>query len=247
MTSLPALDLLDLARQQLADLGGELLPDPGPLAFAHPLDDPLLGGLHREPAELHEGNLFLEHVADLEVGVLVLGLLQRDLPARVLDRLHHLAEPHDPDRALQLVHVQLEPDVGAELADQRRLDAVAQQLQQIGALQLFCGRQLAERGQHFGRTCHRSYPKESGRRLPTAAQSTTSVASLIVVERSVVSPTLLRPEHHVLVVGHRHDLHDPLARRAPATAPGRGARRTVASAPASRNGRSSPGEDTSST
>ena len=101
---LAALDLLDLAGQQLAHLVGELLADPGPLALAHPLDDPLLGGLHREPAEFGEGNLFLEHVADLEVGVLVAG----PLPARsaqlgILDRLDHLAEPHDPDGALQLV------------------------------------------------------------------------------------------------------------------------------------------------
>ena len=102
---LAALDLLDLAREQLADLVGELVADAGPLAFAHPLDDPLLGGLHGEPTELLEGHLFLEHVADLEVGILVAGFLQRDLRARIFDRFDHLAEPDDPDGALQLVDV----------------------------------------------------------------------------------------------------------------------------------------------
>ena len=96
-TSLPRSICWTSPRQQLAHLGGELVADPGALALAHPLDDPLLGRLHREPAELLEGDLFLEHVADLEVGILVAGLLERDLPARVLDRLDHLAEPHHPD------------------------------------------------------------------------------------------------------------------------------------------------------
>ena len=86
-----------------------------------------------------------------------------DLPARVFHRLHHLAEPDDADGALQLVHAQLELDVRAELADQRGLDAVAQQLQQIGALELFGGGQLAERGQHLGRTCHVSLLQGIGR------------------------------------------------------------------------------------
>jgi hypothetical protein len=110
------------------------------------LDDPLLRGLHRQPAEVDERYLFLEHVADLEVSVLVLGLLQRDLPAGIFDRLDDLSQTHDLDGALQLVHAQLKPDVRAELAHERGVDAVAQELQQIGALELFRGRQLAKRG-----------------------------------------------------------------------------------------------------
>ena len=90
---LAALDLLDLAREQLADLVGELVADAIPLALADALDDPLLGGLHREPAEGLEGHLFLEDVADLEVGILELRLFERDLRARVFDHVGHLAEP----------------------------------------------------------------------------------------------------------------------------------------------------------
>ena len=74
---LAALDLLDLAGEQVADLGGELVADPRALALADALDDALLGGLHGEAAELGERHLLLEHVADLEVGILVAGLLER--------------------------------------------------------------------------------------------------------------------------------------------------------------------------
>ena len=188
---LAPLDLLDLARKQLSHLGGELLPDPGPLAFPDPLDDALLGGLDREPAEIDEGDLFLQHVADREVGILVLGLLQRDLPARVLDRLHDLPEAHHLDGALQLVHAQLEPHIGAELPHQRGMNAVAQELQQIGALQLFCRRQLAERGQHLSRTCH---PFTPYRRLPNTSASATKVASRIISKASVTSDAVIPPE-----------------------------------------------------
>ena len=51
---LAALDLLNLAGEQLADLGRELVADAGALAFADALDDALLGRLHGEPAELDE-------------------------------------------------------------------------------------------------------------------------------------------------------------------------------------------------
>ena len=72
---LAALDLLDLAGEELADLVGELVADARALALAHPLDDPLLGRLHRQPPEGLEGDVLLEHVAELELGVLEPGLL----------------------------------------------------------------------------------------------------------------------------------------------------------------------------
>ncbi len=113
---LAALDLLDFSRQKLAHLRGELLPDPGPLAFAHPLDDPLFGRLNRQPAKVDKRNLFLEHVAHLEVGIFVLRLFQGDLRAGIFHRLHHLAETHHLDGTLQLIDAELEADVGAEFA-----------------------------------------------------------------------------------------------------------------------------------
>src|SRR3989449_11057426 len=63
---LAALDLLHLARQELAHLVGELLANPGPLALAHPLDDALLRRLHRGAPERFEGDFLFEHVARSE-------------------------------------------------------------------------------------------------------------------------------------------------------------------------------------
>src|SRR2546429_5772049 len=48
---LATLDLLYFAREELADLVGELFPDAGPLALADALDDALLRGLYRRAAE----------------------------------------------------------------------------------------------------------------------------------------------------------------------------------------------------
>ena len=148
---LAALDLLHLAGEQLADLAGELVADPGALALADALDDALLGRLHRRAGRTpSNGHVLLEHVADLEVRVLVAGLLQRDLPGRVLDRLDHLAEPDDANGPLQLVDAQLELDVRAVAADQGGLDAVAQQVEQFRAIELLGGGELAEGGKDFG-------------------------------------------------------------------------------------------------
>ena len=91
---------------------------------------------------------------DLELGILEARFVDRDLRAGILDRLDDGAEPHDAHAALQLVDVQLEADVGTEFARQRGVNAVAQQLQEIGAIELFRRRQLAKRGQHFGGTSH---------------------------------------------------------------------------------------------
>ena len=224
---LAPLDLLDLAGEQLADLGGELLPDAGPLAFPYPLNDPLLGRLHREPAELDEGNLLLEHVADLEVGVLVLGLFQRDLPAGILDGLDDLPQADDLDGALQLVHAQLEPDVGAELAHQGGMNAVPQELQQIGALELFCRGQLAERGQHLSRTSH---PFTPYRRLPSISQSTTNAASRIASSASVTSDPSSSRSTTCSSSGTARISTRRLARAATARVPARAVPRIAASA-----------------
>src|SRR5215204_6575247 len=181
---LAALDLLYFAREQLADFGGEFLPNAGSLTFTDPLDDPLLGGLNSEAPEFHKWDLFLEHIAQLEVGVLVLGLFQRNLPASILHCLDNLAQTYDAYSALQLVHAQLESDIRSELSDQRGMDTVTQQLQKIRALELFRGCQLAKRGQHFSRTSH---PFTPYRRLPITAQSTTSTASRMLSNASVIS------------------------------------------------------------
>jgi hypothetical protein len=143
-------DLLHFPGQQLADLVAEFLPDLGALALTHPLDDPLLGRLDRETPELGEGDFLFEDIAHLEFRVLEAGILDRDLGAGILHRLDHGPQPHDPHAALQLVHVQLEADVGAELPGQGGVNAVAQQFQEIGSIELFGRCQLAKRGQHFG-------------------------------------------------------------------------------------------------
>ena len=64
---LAALDLLHFAREQFADALGELVADARALAFADPLDDALLGGLHRGATELGEVDGDLHHVAELEL------------------------------------------------------------------------------------------------------------------------------------------------------------------------------------
>src|SRR3989475_2695798 len=62
---LAALDLLHLARQELAHLARELFADAGALPLAHTLDDALLSRLHRRAPEHFEADLFLHHVPDL--------------------------------------------------------------------------------------------------------------------------------------------------------------------------------------
>ncbi len=152
---LAALDLLDLAGEQLADLVLELVANPGPLALAHPLDDPLLGRLHRQAPEGREGDVFFQHVAGLELGILEAGLLDRDLAGGVLDQLDDLPQPRDGQATLQFVHRQFEADRRPVLPDQRRLDAVVQQVEQFRPIELLGGRQFAERREHFSRSCHR--------------------------------------------------------------------------------------------
>jgi hypothetical protein len=219
---LAALDLLDFARQEIADLRGELVADAGPLTLAHALDDALLGRLHREAPEGVERHVLLEHVADGEVGVLVLRLFEGDLPAGVLDRLGHLAKPHDADRALQLVHRQLEPHVGPVAAHQRRLDPVTQQVEEVGTLQLLGIRQLAKRGQHLGRTSH-PYLHDRGAEAPLRRILLLTQCIPVddqiglddVRDRERALGAIGQPNRHVLIVGHAEnpDARTPRERR----------------------------------
>ena len=150
MTSLPRSICWTSPREEIADLAGELVADAHALALADALDDALLRGLHREATEGLEGNVFLEHVAHLEVLVLVARLFQRDLPGRVFHRLDHLAEADDANGALQLVDAQLELHVRAVAADECGLDSVAQHVEQLRAIELLGGGELAEGGKDFG-------------------------------------------------------------------------------------------------
>src|SRR6266516_912011 len=145
---LPALDLLHLARKQLAHLVGELLADAGTLALTDALDDALLRGLHRRAAERFERHLLFQHVAHLEIRVLESRFLERHLRPRILHRLDHGAQHHDPDRALQLVDPDLRPHVRAVALHQRRVQTVLQQIEQLRALELLRVRQLADRGNY---------------------------------------------------------------------------------------------------
>ena len=79
---LAALDLLHLAGEQVADALAELVLDAGALAFAHALEDALLGGLHGGAPELGEVDRDLHHVAELELGVLEARLLEQHLARR---------------------------------------------------------------------------------------------------------------------------------------------------------------------
>ena len=147
---LAALDLLNFAGEQLADLAAELIADLVALAFAHPLDDPLLGGLHREATELLEGDFLFEHVAGLELGIEIARVIDADLPARILDGVDDLAEPHHADAAPKLVDRHLELDVGTEFPGQGGVNAILQQGQELPAIELLRVGELPECRQHFG-------------------------------------------------------------------------------------------------
>src|SRR5205823_13355739 len=92
---LAALDLLHLTGGEVANPAREFVANLGALALAHPLDNPLFGCLEGSASELGEvdGNLHL--VADLEVRILVAGLLERGLAARVGPFLDYGLVEHD--------------------------------------------------------------------------------------------------------------------------------------------------------
>src|SRR5216110_234270 len=145
---LAALDLLHLARQELADLVGELFPDARPLALADPLDDALLRRLHRRAAERLERHLFLQHIPDLEIRILEARFFERHLRARVLHGLHYRAEHRDPNRALELVDSDLGPHVGPVALHESGMQTVLEQVEQLRALELLGVRQLTDRGDY---------------------------------------------------------------------------------------------------
>src|SRR5438874_12835079 len=145
---LAALDLLHLARQELADLVGELFPDARPLALPDPLDDALLRRLHRRAAERLERHLFLQHIPDLEIRILEARFFERHLRARVLHGLHYRAEHRDPNRALELVDSDLGPHVGPVALHESGMQTVLEQVEQLRALELLGVRQLTDRGDY---------------------------------------------------------------------------------------------------
>src|SRR5579859_353130 len=151
---LAALDLLHLARQQLADFPGKLLANPAPLTLAHPLDDALLGRLHGGPAELLERDFFFQHVAGREFRILVARFLERDLRALVLDGLHHRLEHDDADRSLQLVDPDFGPHVGSVAFDEGGMQAVLEEVDQLAPFELLGVRQLFDCRNDIRCICH---------------------------------------------------------------------------------------------
>src|SRR5439155_22176469 len=95
---LAALDLLNFSREEIAHPARELVADLGSLALAHALDDALLRRLNRRSSEFSEvdGNLHL--VADLKVGILKAGFLERDLTGRVGHLFDNRLKEHDANR-----------------------------------------------------------------------------------------------------------------------------------------------------
>ena len=116
---LAALDLLDLAGEQIADARRELVADACALAFADALDDALLGGLDGGAAEDGEVDRLFHHVADLEAVVEASRVVDGDLAARVLDGLDDGLEQHDADLALAVVDVDFGLNVRAVLLRER--------------------------------------------------------------------------------------------------------------------------------
>jgi hypothetical protein len=85
-------DPLDEAVDDLADAVLELQKLPLTLGVAHLLDNHLLRGLRRDPAEIDRRQRVGDKIADLGLGVKPLRRFERDLRRLVLDRLGHLAE-----------------------------------------------------------------------------------------------------------------------------------------------------------
>ena len=258
MTSLPRSICWTSPREQLADLGGELVADPRALALADALDDALLGGLHGERGRTRRSrHLLLEHVADLEVGILVAGLLQRDLPAGILDRLDHLAEADDLDgrpasrrRSARTctfgpyLRRPAPPGCRPAAGPAGRSAPAASRWSARGTrptsrsilpcVSLLCARGLASSSS----SVRAGSLEPSVPRVPRRAESSgrSAVQPRVPHRRRAASVDLRRrprPQRHVLVVRHRHDLDLAPAARAPRRGPARADRRSGASAPAS--------------
>src|SRR5690606_33759942 len=151
---LSALDLLDLPGEQLADLVGELVPDPLALVLAHALDDPLLHGHDGVPAEVGDLDGDLHHVADLEGLVVPARLLERDLGGRVLDLLDDAAEDHDVELAGVLVDVDLGLYGRPVDTCETRQDPVLDEVRHLLVGQALGGRDVPERRYDLRRVRH---------------------------------------------------------------------------------------------
>jgi len=80
-----ALHALDLPHHQAALAIGVGVDDLAPLGFTHLLHDDLLGGLRGDTAELDGIDLFLDEIAELNIGVVDLRGFQRDLAQRLFE------------------------------------------------------------------------------------------------------------------------------------------------------------------
>ena len=146
---LAALDLLDLAGQQIADARRELIADARALTFANALNDPLLRRLYGGATKDREVDRFLEHVTDLEPFVITSRVVDGDLTARVLDAVDDVLEKHDADLALAVIDVDFGLNVRSILFRERGHDAILQKPVELRTVELLHVRQLAERGEYF--------------------------------------------------------------------------------------------------
>ncbi len=131
-----ALDLLDLAGEQLTDPATELVANLGALTLADALDDPLLRGLDGSASKLREVDRDLHRVADLKLGVLVAGLFDGHFAARILDLLDYSLEHPDVDRAAVVIDRDFRLYVRTVLLGQRGLDPVFEQPVQLATSKL---------------------------------------------------------------------------------------------------------------
>src|SRR5207249_12066816 len=73
----------------------------------------------------------------------------------IFDVLDHRLEHDDADRPLHLVHRDLGADVGAVALEEGGVQAVLEQVDQLGAIELLGIRQLADRGNNFSGVGHK--------------------------------------------------------------------------------------------
>ena len=89
-----AAGLLDHAADQLADAVAVLFDDLTPLRFAHLLHDHLFRRLRRDATEAFRRHLFFIGVADLQLLVVLVGFVQRQLTAEFIELFigHHVPD-----------------------------------------------------------------------------------------------------------------------------------------------------------
>ena len=238
---LAALDLLHLAGEELADAAGELVADAGALALADALDDALLGRLHGAAPELREVDGDLHDVADLELPVLELRLLEGHLAAGVRDLRDHRLEQHDANLPAVLVDLHLGLHVGTVLLRQGGMNAVLEQSMQLRAIELLGVGQLPNRAENFRRSGHAAPLYLFQTNTSRASRTSASGIRCSTPVRSRISATAVPSDSST-------------PRTSTSTRPPSAALRTLARRPANlrqssawRSGRSTPGDETSST